>query len=437
MNVLIVNTSERAGGAAVAASRLMDALIKHGVKAKMLVRDKQSDSLTVVELPGRWRQQWCFLWERLVIFIRLHFSRKHLFEIDIANTGSNIIRLREFREADVIHLHWINQGLLSLSDIRRILLTGKPVVWTMHDIWPATAICHLTLGCNQFKSACHYCKYLHGRGFVHLPALKAGAPGSANDLSASVWRRKQRMLSGQSITFVACSRWLEGEAKQSELLRRQKITSIPNPIDTHLYKAGDKKAARQRLSLPTDRRIILFVSQRVTNRNKGMDYLIEACNLLAQQYPDMKHDTAVAILGGHADDVAHKLPFQTYPLGYISDERQIVHVYNAADVFVLPSLSENLPNTIMEAMACAVPCVAFRVGGIPEEIDHQKNGYVAAYRDAADLARGIRWVLDEADYPSLSKAAVTKVSHCYSQQSVALKYTELYNEAIAQKHYNL
>ena len=151
----------------------------------------------------------------------------------------------------------------------------------------------------------------------------------------------------------------------------------------------------------------------------------------------MVSNTCVAMLGGHADEVVNELPFQSIPLGYVNNEEQIIDVYNAADVFVLPSLSENLPNTIMEAMACGVPCVGFRVGGIPEEIDHQKNGYVAAYRDAEDLAQGIHWVLQEADYEILSKAAVTKVNRCYSQQSVALKYTEVYNEAIARKGYKL
>ena len=424
MRVLIVNTSERTGGAAVAANRLMEALNNHGVKARMLVRDKESDSLTVIGLSGKWWQQWCFLWERLVIYLHLHFSRRHLFELDIANAGTDITKLREFREADVIHLHWINQGMLSLNVIRKILRSGKPVVWTMHDIWPATSICHLTLGCNQFKSGCHHCKYLPGGG-------------SSGDLSARVWRKKQALLQDQSVVFVACSRWLEGEARQSALLKNQKITSIPNPIDTHIYKIGNKAEARQRLGLPLDKQIVLFVSQRVTNRNNGMDYLIEACRLLAEQHPDMKNNTGVAILGGHAEDVADQLPFETYPLGYVSDEHRIVDVYNAADAFVLPSLSENLPNTIMESMACGVPCVGFRVGGIPEEIDHLKNGYVANYRDAADLAAGIRWVLCEADHEVLSKAAVSKVNRCYSGQSVALKYTEVYNEAIAQKHYKL
>ena len=424
MRVLIVNTSERTGGAAVAANRLMEVLNNHGVKARMLVRDKESDSLTVIGLSGKWWQQWCFLWERLVIYLHLHFSQRHLFELDIANVGTDITKLHEFREADVIHLHWVNQGMLSLNIIRKILRSGKPVVWTMHDIWPATSICHLTLGCNQFKSGCHHCKYLPGGG-------------SNSDLSARVWRKKQALLRNQSVVFVACSRWLEGEARQSALLKNQKITSIPNPIDTHLYKIGDKTAARQRLGLPSDKQIMLFVSQRVTNRNKGMDYLIEACRLLAEQHPDMKSSTGVAILGGHAEDVAGQLPFETYPLGYVSDEHRIVDVYNAANAFVLPSLSENLPNTIMESMACGVPCIGFRVGGIPEEIDHLKNGYVANYRDAADLAAGIRWVLCEADHEALSKAAVSKVNRCYSGQSIALKYTEVYNEAIAQKHYKL
>ena len=424
MRVLIVNTSERNGGAAVAANRLMEALNNHGVKAKMLVRDKQSDSLTVVGLQGKWWQQWCFLWERLVIFCHLHFSRKHLFELDIANTGTDITRLPEFREADIIHLHWINQGMLSLGVIRKILNSGKPVVWTMHDIWPATAICHLTLGCNKFKTGCHHCKYLPGNG-------------STRDLSAKIWRRKQHLLDSQSITFVACSRWLEAEAKMSALLNGQKVTNIPNSIDTSIYKVGNRSEARQRLGLPTDKQVILFVSQRVTNLNKGMEYLIEACNLLVSQHPEMKETTAVAILGGHAEDVVAELPFEAYPLGYVSEEHRIADVYRAANVFVLPSLSENLPNTIMESMACGIPCVGFKVGGIPEEIDHLKNGYVAAYRNAEDLARGIRWILCEADYDSLSAAAVKKVSRCYSQQSVALKYTEIYNEAIAQKDYKL
>ena len=424
MRVLIVNTSERTGGAAVAANRLMKALNNNGVKAKMLVRDKEDDSLTVVALPPSPLLRWHFLWERFVVFCRLRFSRKHLFEVDIANSGSDITKLREFQEADIIHLHWINQGMLSLNGIRQILRSGKPVVWTMHDIWPATAICHVTLGCRNFTTQCRECRLLPGQG-------------SKNDFSTSVWLKKQRMLEDGNIYYVACSRWLESEAKKSALLKGQKVTSVPNPIDTHIYKKGHKQEARSRLGLPLDKKLILFASQRVTNENKGMSYLIEACQQL-QDIPNL----GVVILGGHAEEFTSQLSTvncqqSTFPLGYINDEQRIVDVYNAADVFVLPSLSENLPNTIMEAMACGVPCVGFKVGGIPEEIDHKKNGYVAAYRDANDLAKGIRWILTEADYDVLSENAVHKVIRNYSQQSVAMRYLDVYHQAMAFNNYRL
>ena len=418
MRILIVNTSERTGGAAVAANRLMKALNNNGAKAKMLVRDKETETLTVVPLPHSPRLRWHFLWERLVIFCRLHFSRQHLFEVDIANAGYDITKLPEFQEADVIHLHWVNQGMLSLKGIQKILQSGKPVVWTMHDIWPATALCHVTLGCQHFTSKCGNCRLLPGGG-------------SSHDYSTTIWQRKQRMLADENIYFVACSHWLESEAKRSALLKGQKITSIPNPIDTRIYKRGNKQEARQRLGLPLDKKLILFASQRVTNVNKGMDYLIEACRQLQIS------DAAVVILGGHAEEVVSQLSLEAYPLGYVNDEQRIVDVYHAADVFVLPSLSENLPNTIMEAMACGVPCVGFKVGGIPEEIDHRRNGYVAEYRSAEDLARGICWILTEADYEELSKNAVQKVVQNYSQQSVALKYLDVYHQAQAFKHYRL
>ena len=134
----------------------------------------------------------------------------------------------------------------------------------------------------------------------------------------------------------------------------------------------------------------------------------------------------VMILGGHAEEVVGQLALEALPIGYVNDEQRIVQVYQAADVFVLPSLSENLPNTIMEAMACGVPCIGFNVGGIPEEIQHKRTGYVAAYRDAADLARGLRWVLNEADREALRRACLQHVAAHYSEQQVAKRYIEAY-----------
>mgnify|MGYP002240994956 FL=1 len=139
MRVLLINTSERIGGAAIAASRLMESLKNHGIKAKLLVRDKQTDQISVVSLDHNWRMVWKFVWERIVIWSANRFNKKNIFAVDIANTGTDTTSLPEFQQADVIHLHWINQGMLSLKNIEKILASGKPVVWTMHDMCPALA----------------------------------------------------------------------------------------------------------------------------------------------------------------------------------------------------------------------------------------------------------------------------------------------------------
>ena len=424
MRVLIVNTSERTGGAAIAASRLAKALINNGVQAKMLVVEKNTDHLYVATVGGWFRKTWSFVYERFVIWLNNLFSRKNLFAVSIANTGIDITKTPEFKEADVIHLHWINQGMLSLRGIRRILDSGKPVVWTMHDLWPATAICHYPERCERFKSHCRECGMLH----------KGGCLG---DLAARVWKRKKAMLASRSISFVACSRWLCSEARQSALLKEQRIVSIPNPIDTRIFHPVDKVEARKQLQLPEDKQIILFVSQKVSDPRKGMDYLIESLNRLLADDPSLRERAVVAILGGQAEEIAERLPMEAYPLGYVSETKRIVTIYSAVDLFVTPSLSDNLPNTIMEAMACGVPCVGFKVGGIPEMIDHLKNGYVANYCDAADFANGIRWVLAGADWNELSAACLRKVHTCYSLTSVSLRYTELYSQALASKNYKI
>lgn len=419
MRVLIINTSERSGGAAVAAWRLVEALNNSGIKTKMLVRDKETNRIVVCGLPQTLGRYWHFLWERLCVWFHLRFSRRHLFELDIANAGTDITRMAEFVEADIIHLHWINQGMLSIAGIRKIIDSGKPVVWTMHDIWPATAICHLSMGCRKFQSQCSCCPYLPGN--------------SDKDLAARVWKRKSALLHDRNITFVACSHWLESEARSSALLHGQPIFQIPNPIDTKVFSKKDRVAARTAQALPADRRLILFASQRVTNVNKGMGYLIEACRILVELYPEMREDTALVILGGHAEEVVDKFSLPAYTLGYVTDIRKIVDVYNSVDLFVLPSLSENLPNTIMEAMACGVPCIGFNVGGIPEEIDHKENGYVAEYKSASDLARGIRWILNDADRNYLGSNAIRKVAQNYSQYTVARRYIDIYTSLLGKE----
>ena len=409
---MIVNTSERTGGAAIAAGRLTEALKSHGIKAKMLVRDKQTDRISTVALGGGWKQVRKFVWERVVIWINSHFRRERLFSVDIANTGNDITRLPEFKEADLIHLHWINQGMLSLKVIRKILASGKPVVWTMHDMWPCTGICHHARTCTAFHSECGACPMIYSQ--------------KRKDLSTRIFRQKQRLYASGGIHFVTCSHWLEGMAKQSALLANQPVSVIPNPISTTLFHPMKQTEARQKLALPTEGKLILFGSVKLTDKRKGIDYMVEACRLLAKQHPALKEQLALVAVGMHAAELQPLVPFKVHNMGYVREEHQLVEIYNAADLYVIPSLDENLPNTIMEAMACGTPCVGFPTGGIPEMIDHLRNGYLTKEHSAEQLAEGIYTLLTTPAYESLSHEAVAKVNACYSERSVANQYGQLY-----------
>lgn len=415
MRVLLINTSERIGGAAVAASRLMEALKNNGIKAKLLVRDKQTDQITVVSLNHNWRMVWKFVWERIVIWTANRFKRDNIFAVDIANTGTDITSLPEFQQADVIHLHWINQGMLSLKDVENILASGKPVVWTMHDMWPCTGICHHARECTRYQQECRNCPFINGNG-------------GKKDLSYRTFHKKQDLYKGRHINFVTCSHWLEALAKKSALLTGQPVTCIPNPINTNLFKPHDKLEVRNKYMLPQDAKLILFGSVKTTDKRKGIDYLIESCKLLADKHPELKEKLGVVVFGKESQQLESLLPFKVYPLDFVSNEHQLVDLYNAVDLFVTPSLEENLPNTIMEAMACGIPCVGFNVGGIPEMIDHLHNGYVAQYKSSEDFANGIYWTLTDPDYPSLSEQACRKAVAHYSESTVAKKYIDLYNK---------
>lgn len=411
MQVLIINTSERVGGAAIAASRLMEALKKNGVMARMLVRDRQTDSLTVAT-AGRLRLQPIkFIWERFCIFLTNRFNCKTLFYVDLANTGTDITRHREFQRADLIHLHWVNQSYLSLADLDRIFRSGKPIVITMHDQWYFTGVCHHADDCTRYRTLCHDCPVMNG--------------GSLIDMARRVFRQKQRIYADSPLTFVGCSQWIADLARTSLLTQGHTVLSIPNPIDTDFFRPYPQQQARQQLALPQDKRLLLFTCLRITDERKGFHYLAQAVSHINEQHPDLARQLAIVVVGGEADKVHTLLHTDIIPIAYVSDPQKMVQLYNAVDLFVTPSLQENLPNTIMEALACGTPCVGFRVGGIPEMIDHLQNGYVADFRDAKDLADGIVWTL-RADHDTLSRQARNKVMVTYSESVVAHKYIEVY-----------
>ncbi|MBO4801710.1 MAG: glycosyltransferase [Bacteroidaceae bacterium] len=419
MHVLLVNTAEKAGGAAIAASRLTDALNLYGVKATLLVRDIQTSRITTTRVPhsglqGLWLR-WAFLWERACIWMTNRFRRQGLWEVDIANAGTDITRLPAFQQADIIHLHWVNQGFLSLHQIGKILQSGKPVVWTMHDMWPCTAICHHARACEHYYICCHDC-----------PQLAAPSP---HDLSWQVFQKKLHTYALGNLVFVGCSQWITEQARKSRLLQGHRVLSIPNTYDPRVFIPGDQTEARRHHLLPLQGRLLLFACQKVTNERKGFALLIEALN--SPRLQAWRGQLSLVVVGQMAESVAAKIPFPIHALGYLHGDAEMAALYRAVDVFVTPSLEENLPNTIMESMACGTPCVGFDIGGIPEMIDHEANGYVARYRDASDLASGISFTLDPERHALLSQAAARKAHTSWKQETVARQYHELYESLLS------
>ena len=417
MRVLIVNTAERTGGAAIAANRLLHALNRNGIEARMLVRDRKTAAADVTNIPQSWRLKANFLWERGVIWLNNGLSRKNLFQVDIANAGTDITRLDEFKQADVIHLHWVNQGYLSLNNLERIFASGKPVVITLHDQWYFTGICHYSGMCDKYQTQCERCPMIkHGKGA---------------DLARRVFDRKRAIYEGRNVTFVGCSRWMADLARQSVLTQGHTVTNISNAIDTDIFKPMDKAAAREKFGLPADGRLMLFGAQRITDQRKGFSFLTEACEHISMHHPTLPGKLGVVVLGGDADSVKSALTLPVYPVNYLSNETEIAELYNAVDLFVTPSLQDNLPNTIVEAMSCGVPCVGFNVGGIPEMINHKQDGYVADYCDSIDFALGISWCLNESRHAALCAAARTTALATYAESVAAARYQAIYQSALS------
>ena len=399
MKVLLVSTSDMVGGGAIAAFRLMEALNNNGVKAKMLVRDKLSSSVTVAQtgtiIPK--------VLERLQI---MSYLKGKLWQADTADFGIDITRTEEYKEADIIHLHWINQGMVSLSCLKKMIKDGKKIVWTLHDEWPYLGICHYKGDCQETE--CRQCPLLPG------------------NIAHKHYLQKQNIYKKGNITFVGCSQWITDRAKQA--MPDAEVVHINNCVPHNIFRHIDQTEARKKLDLPLDKKIILFCSQNINDERKGYTYLQQALEKFIIQGPQSMALDSHSPKGGEGGDQLSTLNSQlsTICIGkggrYISSPEEMAMMYAAADVFVTPSLQDNLPNTIAEAMSCGTPCVGFNVGGIPEMIDHLQNGYVAQYKDVNDLAEGIQYVLTH----DMREAALHKAASAYGETHVAQKYINVY-----------
>ncbi|TWR30400.1 glycosyltransferase [Mucilaginibacter pallidiroseus] len=423
MKVALINTSDAGGGAAEACMRLLKALQQQHVNAKLVVQHKTraNDNVYTIERSSvdKALSNFNFFYERLPFIAFQERDKLVRFAFSTANAGTDISNQAIIRDADILHIHWTNSGFLSIKDLKKLFLLNKPIVWTLHDMWAFTGGCHYAGSCNHFINQCGNCYFLRNP--------------SSNDISHQGWLRKQDMYSAvKNLSIVTCSNWLGQVAKKSSLLDEANIQAIPNPIDTDLFSPKDKIAAHNKWGVGTNAKVILFGAANINDRRKGITYLVEALHILKKEY-DMGNPVEIVIFGKNKHFDTSTLPFPVHQLNIITSAADLAEIYSLADVYVSPSIEDNLPNTIMEAMACGTPCVAFNTGGIPDMIVHQEHGYLAEFKSAADLANGLYSILNAPNWQALSVAAREKVLADFNNDKVANQYIDVYKNALSRK----
>ena len=414
LKVLSINTFEKVGGAARSVVRLHHGLQDVGVEASLVVQYKSSSENSVIG-PST-------VFERMVNFFRPYLDALPVLlyrsRLDppwsVSWLSKNINKTLSNDVLDIVHLHWINYGFLSIRDIARI---DKPIVWTLHDSWPFTGGCNLPGNCRRYQDSCGSCPQLNSFSY--------------NDLSHWIWEQKHKYWRFLNLTVVTPSRWLAECSRSSTLFRDVRIEVIPNGIDTDVYKAIDRQIAREKLSLPQQKTLLMFgAANYIKDRNKGFEIFLKALDLLAVNGWGEKVD--VILFGAKNNPKLPQTGFTTHCFGEIKKEEELVLLYSAADLFVLPSIQENLPNTVIESMACSTPCVAFSIGGLPDIIDHKMNGYLAEPFSIQDLADGICWSISDIErHCDLSRWAREKIELEFDVKLVAKRYLNLYMEIMS------
>jgi len=320
-------------------------------------------------------------------------------------------------DVDIVHLHWISH-LLTVKTIRRLYKHYRcPLLWTVMDLGPLTGGCHYALECEGFKKQCGHCPQLHSRRFA--------------DPSQVVWRRKFCYLRVLPITFIAPTGWVATRIKESSLFGDHRIEEIPLAIDTTVFRPFDPRSARDLLHIPQDKKVIFWGAARLDDLRKGMTYLADALHRIASMVKDRnsplrQEDLFLLTAGRRAGSVLDSFPFSGKSMPYLRNDIALALAYQAADLFVCPSIEDAGPMMIPESMLCGTPVVAFNSGGAPDLIESLRTGYLAAYKDSGDLARGIYELLTSPHMPSIRAAAHEVAFKKHSPQAVVTNYIELY-----------
>lgn len=410
MKVCLVSRSDGRGGGFAAAYRLYQGLLQSGVDTNMLVEDKQRDDSTVLSPKSKIAKGWAKFVPHLdALPLSLYPQRErssYSMQWMPDRVAAKIARIAP----DAINLHWVNAGYIQVETVAKF---KKPIVWTLHDMWAFTGGCHYSGECDRYTKSCGSCPQLHS---------------SSNwDVSRLLWQRKAKAWQNLNLTIVTPSTWLAERARASSLFQGLRIEVIPNAIDTEVYKPVDRTIVRQLLNLPQDKHIILFGANNATaDRRKGFHLLLAALQQLSET---KQQQIEIVIFGASQPSNPPDFGFKTYYLGKLHDDISLSLVYAAADVFVAPSIEDNLPNTVMEALACGTPCVAFKIGGMSDLIEHQICGYLAQPFVVEDFAQGISWILENPErHHQLRKNARNKVEKNFTFSIQSNRYLDIFNQ---------
>lgn len=406
MKVTLVNHSDTLGGASVVTFRLMEALRAEGVDARMLVAKKNSASPFVEEYEPRLLTRISFLKEHARIYLHNGFSRKTLFQISLASDGLPLSRHPLIIDSDAVILNWINQGMLSLKEISKIARM-KPTLWTMHDQWNFTGVCHHTSDCENFLTHCKDCPYL-------------GSMASARDISWQIFNKKSSLYDSCDITFIAVSEWLAKRAKQSTLLGDKEVITIPNAFPVAAY-AAPAKYSKTQLGLPDDKKIILFCAARIDDPGKGLPDAIKLLN----QLPERLRDECVAVFVGACRDehALDDLLMNHVCLGLISDSEKIRSLMKHSSVVLSTSPFETLSTTMIEAQAAGATPVCYIHDGRGDIVTDNVNGY--ALTNSTDALPLIKALENPITSRQLAEAACR-----YDASVIARRYISVITDKI-------
>jgi len=418
LKILHLNIDDSKGGASIACQSINSALNSIGVDSSVLVQKKFNVQNKSNEIAGNWISKFFYFIRFTLDFISIYLlTVKQRGRFSFPYWGVDITKHQLVKKADVIHLHWINGGFISIKTFRKLSKLNKPIVWTLHDMWAFTGGCHYAGTCDNYKNQCNNC-----------PSLKFSG---MNDFSSRIFKNKIEVYKNLNLSIVTCSNWLARCAGSSRLLNNCNIKVIPNPIDINLFRPLNKNTYRENLNLPVDKFIILFGTMNLKDKRKGFSVLIESLSLLYNEFPEIRPKIEIAVFGTLSSQNV-TLPFKTNFLGKINDINKIVECYNSADVFVAPSIEDNLPNTVMESLACGTPVAAFDIGGMPDMIDHKGNGFLIKGINANELKTAIKWFIDidESLKKVLSDNARKKVIDNFNPTKIANSYLKLYQEIL-------